>query len=467
MLLAASPENEEHLHDRPGWVTPSPMNPSRRRFLADAASSTAALAVGAALPGCSSTVNRVPSTVNRPWTPPPIPADLPKDVRIVRAAFVTVAGKRPKFVGKNARLDDHGDHTGDHILRLWTNSGIAAFGTVHNVKEDAVRPLLGKSIAELVDPQNIFSDLHRPIDIALWDLLGKVAGRPAWRLLGGDFPTSGLQDSPTSRLPVYDGSLYFADPLRPGKGADAVAEEIEPAMNRGHRAFKLKIGRGQKWLTPWETGFKRDVEVIRACRKAAGKDATIMVDANNGYVTDDGKPSLERVTALLDAVGDQQLTFIEEMFPEDVESYRHLSTVLRQHGLRTVIADGENMGRLEDPDPYLPGALIKHLQPDIRGWGLSLWWRLAKKANIHHVLCTPHNWGSHLGHLVSLQLGRGIPNFGLAEQDTSECDLFETEGWILKHGRYSVPDRPGLGIGIRENVYAKEYAGKEDWHISV
>ncbi|MHC4146031.1 MAG: enolase C-terminal domain-like protein [Planctomycetota bacterium] len=82
-------------------------------------------------------------------------------------------------------------------------------------------------------------------------------------------------------------------------------------MKLGHRAFKVKIGRGHKWM-PWDAGYARDKEVLEVIRRHAGPEVIIGVDSNNGY-------TLEKAKQLLLDMPDYKFAFMEEMFPETVE----------------------------------------------------------------------------------------------------------------------------------------------------
>ena len=83
-------------------------------------------------------------------------------------------------------------------------------------------------------------------------------------------------------METYDGTLYFSDVWFRDRGVRAVVEEAEEAAKAGYRGIKLKLGRGWKWMEP-EPGFRRDVEVVHAVRKAVGPGMRILVDINNGY----------------------------------------------------------------------------------------------------------------------------------------------------------------------------------------
>ena len=140
------------------------------------------------------------------------------------------------------------------------------------IKENLMFDLL---ILEFFEPgRGIVSPLGRE-DAPLWDLTGKIFNEPVWRLLGGYGPAT---------VPVYDGSIYFSDldPEYRDRGIHRILEEIDYALELGHRAFKIKVGRGYQWM-PSAAGLTRDIQVVRAIRSHVGPDIKLMVDSNNGY----------------------------------------------------------------------------------------------------------------------------------------------------------------------------------------
>jgi len=232
---------------------------------------------------------------------------------------------------------------------------------------------------------------------------------------------------------------------------------FQAGLDDGHRAFKIKVGRGFKWMEP-EAGFRRDVEVMRAVRKLVGPKVRLMVDANNAF-------DLDGTIRWLDAV-DDDLFFVEEMFPERVEEDLKLKAYLKAKGRTTLVADGESAREVGHFDPYLKAGAMDVLQADIRAFGLTLLWELSRRAAAagHSALLAPHNWGSFLGVYMMVVLGRGIPNFLMAEQDTSSSDLFDTSGFVKKEGLMKVPDTPGCGLVLREDVFEAKYR-KEAWTV--
>jgi D-galactarolactone cycloisomerase len=377
-----------------------------------------------------------------------------KPFRITRVTGFRHEGPRPKLVGYNARLGIHGSTTRDSVLRIATNQGIEGIGS-GNVTQETARKLLGMTLDQIWRPgEGVVSPLGRA-DHALYDLIGKALKLPSWRLLGGQ----GLE-----WVPIYDGSIYFNDllPEHKERGVKQLLSEVEASLKRGHRAFKIKIGRGFKWMGRKE-GDQRDLEVVRAIRKLVGKEVRLMVDANNGY-------DLEGTLRFLDQAGDTELTFIEEMFPEDVGQDLKLKEHIRKRGWRTLVADGESAQEVKHFEPFIERDALDVLQPDMRRFGLTLQWELSRRLDARRaarrepaasdIKLAPHNWGSHLGLYMQLVLARGIPNFLMAEEDISSSDLFDTSAFVFKDGRMQVPSVPGCGINLRDEIFKKRYAGQ-------
>ncbi len=372
--------------------------------------------------------------------PDSILSDLAR-VRIKRIVGFKHVGRRPKMVGKNARLDLHGDTNTDFVLRIYTDQGEEGFGS-GKVEPAIARQLIGRPLSEFWRARiGVVSPLGRS-DHALYDLIGKVLGIPSGKLFG---------DAKNTTIPVYDGSIYFNDllPEFESRGVARLVEEVEASLAKGHRAFKIKVGRGHKWMDR-EAGFRRDVEVVQAIRKAVGKDVKLMADANNGF-------DVETAKKWLDAVGDT-LYFAEEMFPENTTDNLALKAFLKAKGFKTLVADGESAHDLDDLVNFIDAEAFDVFQPDIRAFGLTRQSAFARRLAIKPALkLAPHNWGSFLGLYMQLTLARGISNFLMAEQDISTSDLFDTSAFEFREGTIKLPDVPGCGLKIDESVFKEKY----------
>jgi D-galactarolactone cycloisomerase len=359
-------------------------------------------------------------------------------------------GPRPRLVGKNSHLEVHGAETRDNVIRIRTDQGVEGFGWAGGTTPETARRLLGHNLDEFWQPGvGVVSPLGRA-DHVFFDLVGKALNVPAWKLLGGQGP---------EWVPVYDGGVYFNDllPQYQQRGVGRLVEEVEESLKTGHRAFKIKVGRGFKWMEK-EAGFQRDVEVLRAIRKTVGKEVKLGVDANNGF-------DLETTKRWLDALGDE-LYFIEEMFPEQVDQDLELKTHIQGKGWKTLVADGESAREVSHFDPYIQGDALDVLQPDMRAFGFTLEWELSKRIVAKpQIKLAPHNWGSFLGLYMQLVFARGVSNVLMAEEDRSASDLFDTSAFTFKEGRIRVPDLPGCGILLREDVFKRKYQ-PEEWVVT-
>jgi L-alanine-DL-glutamate epimerase-like enolase superfamily enzyme len=351
-------------------------------------------------------------------------AEVQTDVRISKITAFDLPTKRPKFIGKNARLDNHGDTSIDRVVILEGSDGTQGFGCC---RADA------KTLGNLLSkpPSTTGLGVHT---MPVWDLLGKILKKPVYRLLNGN-----AQRSP---IRVYDGSIYFSDLLSDyaDRWPDRFRWEIDEILGRGHRAFKAKIGRGNKWMTR-EEGDARDIEVLRILREHAGKDVAIAVDANNGY-------DLPRTKRLLETLSDYNFAFMEEMFPEDVKTDLELKTFLRDHKLATLIADGETQPNVEPLRPMIEAKAIDLFQLDVNAVGIEGLMAEAALCKEHGSSICPHTWGTLLGFYVQLHVAVAIDNFYAGEQDPLSSDLVISDGYAIKDGMISISDSPGFGLKL-------------------
>ncbi len=368
-------------------------------------------------------------------------ADVPSDLRVTRIVGFILPSRRPKLVGKNSRKGVHGDSARDRMIRIYTNHGVEGLGTCNANKND-VGKLLGTNPFKLFD-----ADRRRmlgPLGVGtmpLWDLAGKVLNRPAFELLGG---------KGDEHVPAYDGSIYFSDllPQYAARWPDRFKQEIDMGLAAGHRGFKVKVGRGGRWMKRGE-GDRRDIQVIRLIRKHAGDDVLIGVDANNGY-------DLAGAKKFLTSVADEQLAFAEEMFPETVEHCLEFKQHIRSLRSKTLLADGESHREPSTFKPYIAAKAMDVLQGDMKRFGFEGILTEAEMAGPNDIRVAPHNWGSLLGYYMQLHIGRAIDNFYMAERDPLSTKLLIAEGYALKDGMATVPASPGFGLKINEEKFKQQ-----------
>ncbi|MYE26819.1 MAG: mandelate racemase/muconate lactonizing enzyme family protein [Chloroflexi bacterium] len=274
------------------------------------------------------------------------------------------------------------------------------------------------------------------IDIALWDLRGKLLGQPVSVLLGG---------RRRERVKVYATGMYFVhtDDLI-GK----LVDEARHYASQGFRALKMKVG----------LGVATDVKHARAVRAAIGADMQLMVDANHAY-------SLSEALSFARQIEELDISFFEEpVSPEDYEGYREL----RQRS-PIPIAGGECEYLLAGFRHLLSNRCVDIAQPDICGaGGLTETKRIAALATAFQTNVLPHSWGTGIAFAAGLHLvstldvvpGRLRMPEAMLEMDRSESALRENlthPKFAIEDGRVAVPTAPGLGVDV-DPEYLERYA---------
>ncbi|MGH2623725.1 MAG: hypothetical protein ACRDE7_08670, partial [Sphingobacterium sp.] len=202
--------------------------------------------------------------------------------KIDKIEFSTVRLQYPRLVGKNARLDLHGYGPNVEICVLKTDQGAQGWASLRGSMNEAMKlakELTGKQVTEIFDPKTGLIDAkYLPFDMALHDLAGQVLNKPVYSILGNEKPFT------TS---YYSGMIYFDDlePSHQPAGIDRILEECAFDYKLGYRQFKLKIGRGHRWM-PYEKGLQRDIEVTKKVAEAF-PDCEILVDGNNGFAVNE------------------------------------------------------------------------------------------------------------------------------------------------------------------------------------
>lgn len=336
----------------------------------------------------------------------------------------------PRTVGRNARLGSHGSGGVSRVAVLRTDSGATGWGMVEG---PAGADVVGRSLSELVDPATgVREETLAWLDVPLHDLLGVVQDVPVHALLG---------DRGQRTVDLYDGAIYFddLDPEDAPRGLDVALQNCRDDAALGYRGFKLKIGRGNRWM-PRAEGDARDIEVTRAVREAH-PDARVLVDANDGY-------DLEGFCAYLDAVADCDLYWVEEPFLDDADDLAALRRHLDRVSPATRIAEGETSPDVTALLPVAGAGHIDVLLMDVMSFGLTRWRTLMPQLVDVGVRASPHAWGRPLKTLYAAQLAAGLGGVDVVEGVPGTTDGVDTTAYVFADGRLTVPDRPGFGLPL-------------------
>lgn len=367
--------------------------------------------------------------------------------RIVSIEWGVLQGARPRHAGRNARLDDHGVTVRVPLARITCDDGSTGYGRTQATPAQAAA-LLGAPLATLFDPAQGVTGPGLPFDLPLWDLMAKRTEQPVYALAAAQ---AGVTPPTALRVPCYDTSLYIDDLHLEddGDAAALIAQEAREGWARGHRAFKLKVGRGARHM-PLAAGTRRDIAVIQAVRDAVGPAAPLMIDANNGY-------NLNLAKEVLLATANTRLFWLEEPFHEDRVLYADLRAWCDAHGLEVLIADGEGHAAPNLLE-WAQEGMVQVVQYDIFSYGFTRWLALGQQLDRWQVRSAPHHYGGHIGNYVSCHLAPTVRGLAFVEWDEAITPGLDTSHYAVVEGDVVVPALPGFGLMLDDEVFRQAVA---------
>ena len=339
------------------------------------------------------------------------------------------------------------------IVEIFTDEGLAGIGNA------ALAPQVTKQVIDLylnpiligADPwesEFLWQQMYRKtmafgrkgvvmaaisaVDIALWDILGKSARQPVYRLLGGKTKT---------RIPVYASRLY-SSPL------DQLAAEAKRYKEDGYKAMKLRFGWGP---TDGAPGMRRNVDLVRTVRETVGDEIDVMADAYMGWTLDYAK----RMIQLLEPF---HLRWLEEpVTPDDIHGYAEL-----KRAARIPIAGGEHEHTIYGFRELLEARAVDYIQFDTnRVGGITQARKIAAMAEAHSIPVIPHAGQMHNYHVVMANVNSPMAEYFPVVDVEVGNELF----WYIFDGEPRAKDgfidlnenAPGLGLTINEESLAKNF----------
>jgi D-galactarolactone cycloisomerase len=364
------------------------------------------------------------------------------------------------FFSSQARFPERNSY----LVRIETDSGIVGWGEggqygppepVAAVVDHVFAPkLIGRDPTEPVviweelyafsrdfGQKGTYIEAMSAIDIALWDISGKAAGLPVWKMLGGAF---------RKRVKAYATGCYYPEKYDENlpKILDDLKKEAKGYRNAGFEYLKIKIGL---------LDIRADAERVRVIRETVGPDVGIMVDANHAY-------SAATAIRMGHLIEPYDIRFFEEpVVPEDRDGYRR---VRAENPIP--VAGGEAEFTRYGFRDFIGGGCVDITQPDLTATGgFTAFTQILALANSHGVLVIPHVWGSGIALAAALQALAIIPpmphtanpiplrNEPVVEFDRTHNSLRDellVEKFELVEGYVEVPQGPGLGVTINEEA---------------
>jgi len=328
------------------------------------------------------------------------------------------------------------------LVRVETDEGVTGYGSGDTMAGFATYAglFLGRDPGRIarhvraLETIGFHASRYWPLEAALWDIAGKVAGLPVAALFGGA----------AARLPAY---ASFGEAKSPAQRAEAVLA----AREAGFRAVKIRIDRGDT---------AAGLAAVRAAREAAGDRVEIMADLNQGWrMPGDVSPALDvaAVCALAAELRDLGVLWLEEPLPAgDTAGHRMLR---ERTGIR--IAGGEMARTPAELLDAIGAGALDVVQPDaVLAVGMLRARTVAEYALLRHRWFTPHTWTNGLGLLANLHVAAGVGGGPYLEFP------YDPPGWTAERrdffladpvridagGCVPVPARPGLGAEIDEDA---------------
>lgn len=282
------------------------------------------------------------------------------------------------------------------------------------------------------------------LEAAYWDLAGKLAGKPVYRLLQ-------TEEQTVLRARVYAST----GSLKPLAERRAYVEDV---LGRGIRAMKLRV----KYAT-----LEEDLAMVRAVRQLVGDDFVLGVDANQGWPVSLFQPNpdwdLERATAFARGCDELGVAWLEE--PLDMHDWHGMAELRRR--VRTPIAGGELHGGWHELAPLFEHECLDKYQPDAMFSGLTVARQVMDECRRRNLDFTPHTWSNGFNMVVNLHAFAAWEHRKLIEFP------YEPPGFVPAaregimppievdpDGTIAVPQAPGLGLEIDERLlrrYGKRF----------
>lgn len=335
------------------------------------------------------------------------------------------------------------------IVRVTTDDGHVGIGSGDAMAgfEEHAHLFVGQDPLDIERHHRVLDNLsfhharYWPLDIALWDLKGKIEGEPVWRLLGGR----------SDRIRAYASTGVLRAP-------EALADVAERVVARGFGAMKVRFHRD---------AWREDVMALAAARGRIGGKLEIMVDCNQGWRMpwDTAKPwrfglALE-VARALDSQG---VYWMEE--PLHRSDYAGMARLRREANLK--IAGGEMNREVFEYTTLLERGCLDVYQPDcVLTGGITGIAEVARQVRKLELTFSPHTWSNGIGLMANLHVAAGVhpppwlefpfdpPEWSVERRDFMLAAPIEpdSDGWL------TLPTTPGLGIELDEDRLAATRVG--------
>ena len=278
------------------------------------------------------------------------------------------------------------------------------------------------------------------VETALWDIAGKALGKPVCELIWHACCT--VRETGEIKKKV----MPYATVYPPGEDVAEIVERFTLAKDRNFHAMKLE---------EWPGGFghvsvQRDAEIVGAVRETIGEDREILIDVQNCWY------EVGQAIASIRAIEEYRPFFIEAPLPADnLAGYARLADAV---DTRIAVGDWGFTTRFEFEDIMEKGRVDVVQPSSVRSGGIREIARIAEAAYRRGLICVPHAWCHVVGVAAEIHLAAVLPNMPYFETPIAFPDspiiseLLTPTVEVDVDGFIQVPDRPGLGFELNEDV---------------
>lgn len=275
-----------------------------------------------------------------------------------------------------------------------------------------------------------------PLDLALWDLMGKATGQPVYKLLGGK----------SNKINAYASTGEMVTP-------EVRADRAKDLVKQGYKATKIRFH---------HKDVRDDIHVIEEVRKAVGDKIEIMVDANQGWKMPwDTEPTwdLKKAYQVAQELEKLDVFWLEEPLP--AHQYREMAKLRDMVGIR--IAGGEMNRRWHDFREMSRAGSLDVYQPDVAlTGGITKTKKIGELVQGDGAWFSPHTWSNGIGVLANLHVAAAISDcpylelpFDPPNWTPERRDFVLAEPLLARNGELVIPGRPGLGIELDQEALNK------------
>ena len=343
------------------------------------------------------------------------------------------------------------------IVRIQTDEGIEGIGESSMLSSDPIvesliqewsenylvgkDPLAGQVHWTRLHQDNLgrggrlYSTVLSGIDIALWDLRGKILGVPVYQLLGGPF---------RNKLRVYANGWY-TNPASP----ELIAEEAKKVVEMGYTAMKFDPFGKIAYTTISPEEAQLSVDRVAAVREAVGPNVDILIEVHARF-------NVYTAVGLAKRMEQYRPFWYEE--PVSQENTNEMRQV--RDRINIPVATGERLYLKFPFFDLVKNEAVDILQPDIcNAGGITELHKIGSMAEAQHVMMAPHNTNSAVGTVASFHLDTAMPNFLIQEYHAEfyEPHYFQVVQGLprQKDGYVNLPEGPGLGISLDNELLDK------------